>query len=152
MERSCGILNIRPLELRDIDAILVIQSACPEIAQWTAWDYERVVRGEMVGWAAQQGTQLSGFLVARLVVGDLEILNLAVSAGARRQGVGTLLFRAALEWGGLIQAETAILEVRSSNLGALRFYERHNFRVSSRRPNYYTAPIDDALLLTAVLR
>jgi ribosomal-protein-alanine N-acetyltransferase len=145
-------LNIRSIEPRDIDAILVIQPACPEIAQWTVWDYDRVVRGEMVGWVAEEGTQVSGFLVARRVGGDLEILNFAVSAGARRQGVGTSLFREALEWGRVIEAETAILEVRSSNLVALRFYERHNFQVSSRRPNYYRAPVDDALLLTGVLR
>ena len=42
-ERARETLTIRAIELRDIDAILAIQSASPEIAQWTLWDYERVV-------------------------------------------------------------------------------------------------------------
>ena len=144
-------MNIRSIEPRDIDAILAIQSTCPEIAQWTIGDYDRVVGGEMVGWVAVEGGQISGFLVARRVVSDLEILNFAVRPGARRQGVGTSLFREVLKWGRVMQAETAILEVRSSNFAALHFYERHDFRVSSRRPRYYTGPVDHALLLTAVL-
>jgi ribosomal protein S18 acetylase RimI-like enzyme len=41
--------------------------------------------------------------------------------------------------------------VRASNLSALRFYERHKFEVVGRRLRYYTAPVEDALLLTATL-
>jgi ribosomal-protein-alanine N-acetyltransferase len=145
-------LTIRLSEPRDIDAILAIQSACPEISQWTSWDYERVVRGEMAGWVADEGAEVVGFLVARRVASDIEILNFAVDAGARHRGVGSRLFREALEWGRMFEAETAVLEVRASNLAALHFYERHNFQVRHRRPHYYTAPIEDALLLIAPLR
>jgi len=50
-------LTIRALEARDVEAILAIQAACPEIAQWTAWDYDRVARGEMAGWVAEEGSE-----------------------------------------------------------------------------------------------
>jgi len=39
--------------------------------------------------------------------------------------------------------------VRASNAAALRFYERHGFQITGRRPRYYDGPIEDALLLTA---
>ena len=154
-----------------MEAILAIQAACPEIAQWTAWDYDRVARGEMAGWVATQNSNVgaeiadedaaeligkgdvdvAGFLVARRLSTDLEILNFAVESDWRRCGIGAELLTAALQWAQTFQATQAILEVRASNLAALHFYERHKFEVVGRRPRYYTAPVEDALLLTAPL-
>jgi ribosomal-protein-alanine N-acetyltransferase len=144
-------LTIRALESRDVESILAIQAACPEIAQWTAWDYDRVARGEMAGWIAENGAVVTGFLVARRVSSDLEILNFAVEFNSRRCGVGAALLAEALQWAHTFQATHAILEVRASNIAALRFYERHKFEVVGRRSGYYTAPVEDALLLTATL-
>jgi [ribosomal protein S18]-alanine N-acetyltransferase len=148
--RKADALAIRSLELRDIEDVLAIQAACPEIAQWTLWDYDRVARGEMAGWVVEiDGGQVSGFIVARRVASDLEILNFAVRPGARRQGTGGALLGEALDWAKEFQAEKAFLEVRASNLAALRFYEGHGFEATGRRPRYYTAPIEDALVLSA---
>jgi ribosomal-protein-alanine N-acetyltransferase len=132
---------------RDVDAVVTIQAACPEIAQWSAWDYERVARGEMAGWVAEDERGIAGFLVARKLVGETEILNFAVRADIRRQGTGTALLEQTLAWSKSIGAKTVILEVRASNIAAIRFYERHGFVVTGKRPRYYTAPIEDALLL-----
>jgi [ribosomal protein S18]-alanine N-acetyltransferase len=141
--------QVRLLAPADREAVVAIQGACPEIAQWTAWDYDRVARGEMTGWVAEQETKIAGFLVARRVAADLEILNFAVRSDARRRGIGAALLRATLEWGKSFHAEKAMLEVRASNLAAVHFYERFSFQVAGRRSCYYTAPVEDALLLTA---
>jgi ribosomal-protein-alanine N-acetyltransferase len=160
-------VTIRPLESRDVEAILAIQAVCPEIAQWTAWDYDRVARGEMAGWVATESSDLgvdgaaevtgegaaevAGFLVARRLSTELEILNFAVESEWRRCGIGAKLLGEVLQWAQTFHATRAILEVRASNLVALRFYERYKFEVVGRRPRYYTAPVEDALLLTAPL-
>jgi ribosomal-protein-alanine N-acetyltransferase len=144
-------LTIRPLESRDVESIVAIQTACAEIAQWTAWDYDRVARGEMAGWVAEEDSEVTGFLVARHLSSEVEILNFAVEVDSRRCGIGAALLGEALQWAKTFQAIQAILEVRASNLSALRFYERHKFEVVGRRPRYYTAPVEDALLLTATL-
>lgn len=151
MEGTVTNLDIRRVESRDVEAILAIQAVSPEIAQWTLWDYERVARGEMAGWVAEEAGQVIGFLIARQVVSDIEILNLAVRPGARRRGVGAALLAGGIEWSRTFRAEKALLEVRSSNLEALQFYERHGFHATGRRPRYYTAPPDDALVLTLKL-
>jgi len=143
---------IRPIDARDVEAILGIQSACPEIAQWTAWDYGRVARGEMAGWVAEENDSILGFLVARRIVADLEVLNFAVRAEARTRGIGAALLEQAFVWGRSFAAEKVLLEVRASNLAALRFYERHGFEVAGRRKQYYSAPIEDALVLMAPLK
>jgi len=140
----------RPLELRDIEDVLAIQAASPEIAQWSLWDYARVARGEMTGWVTEsERGEVTGFIVARRIANDLEILNFAVRPAARRQGIGAALLGEALRWGSAFSAAQAFLEVRASNLAALRFYEQHKFQVTGRRPRYYSAPIEDALILSA---
>lgn len=145
-------MNARPIESRDVESILEIQSASPEVAQWTAWDYNRVARGEMAGWTAEENDELVGFLVARRVGSDIEILNFGVRPEVRRCGIGGMLLRVALQWGEELHAQKALLEVRTSNFAALHFYERRGFQVVGRRPRYYVSPIEDALLLSADLR
>ena len=139
----------RPIDEADVERILAIQAACPEIAQWTRWDYERVARGEMAGWVAEEEKSVVGFIVARKIAREIEILNFAVSPEMRSRGVGAMLLQESLAWAKTFEATHAILEVRASNAAALRFYERHNFEVVGRRPRYYISPIEDALLLTA---
>jgi ribosomal-protein-alanine N-acetyltransferase len=149
LEGSLKAPQVRLLALADVEAVVAIQSACPEIAQWTMWDYDRIARGDMAGWVAESDAQIAGFLVARRVTADLEILNFAVRPDSRRQDIGATLLRAALDWGKSFHAEKAMLEVRASNLAALRFYEQFGFHLAGRRARYYTAPVEDALLLTA---
>jgi [ribosomal protein S18]-alanine N-acetyltransferase len=139
------------MEARDVPAVMSIQSACPEIAQWTVRDYACVTEGAMAGWVAEE-QELAGFIVARRVAGDLEILNFAVRAEARRRGIGAALLRAATASSLAFAVEKTFLEVRVSNLAAIRFYERNGFEATGRRPRYYSAPIEDALILTAPRR
>jgi ribosomal-protein-alanine N-acetyltransferase len=98
---------------------------------------------------AEDAGQVVGFLIARQEANDIEILNLAVQPEARRRGAGTALLTSAIDWGKAFHAENALLEVRASNLTALEFYKKHGFLATGRRLRYYTAPVDDALVLTA---
>ncbi len=144
-------MRSRPIEDADVKRILAIQAACPEIAQWTTWDYNRVARGEMAGWVVEEEGSVAGFIVARKIAHEIEILNFAVSPELRERGIGAILLQAALAWAKTFEATHAILEVRSSNAAALHFYEHHNFQTVGRRSRYYNSPIEDALLLSAKL-
>jgi len=44
-------------------------------------------------------------------------------------------------------AQRVTLEVRRSNLAALNLYEKLGFRVAGVRRNYYSEPVEDALVL-----
>lgn len=144
-------MKIRVLEFRDVEAVAAIQASCPEIAQWTLSDYNRVASTEMSGWVADEAGEIAGFLVARRVGDDAEILNFAVRQAERQKGIGSALLGEALAWAKSFHAQNALLEVRVSNFSALDFYRHHGFAVAGRRPNYYSAPIEDAFLLAAPL-
>jgi ribosomal-protein-alanine N-acetyltransferase len=142
---------VRTLAPEDLPAVLEIQQACPEAAQWTSGDYQSCFAAGS-GWVAlvaeKQGV-VAGFVVGRtLGASEFEILNLAVAREFRRGGVGTQLLRGLAErLRRLGQWERAHAEVRESNRVALSFYTQHGFRVVGRRRGYYSAPLEDALLL-----
>jgi ribosomal-protein-alanine N-acetyltransferase len=140
------------MESRDIEAVLAIQIASSEAAQWIATDYDFANRPATSAWIAEQSSRTAGFIVVRHVLDEVEILNLAVQAESRRRGVATELLHVALQWGAENGANKAYLEVRASNTAAIRFYERHSFRASGRRPCYYSSPVEDAVILVSELR
>jgi len=49
------------------------------------------------------------------------------------------------------KANAAFLEVRSTNHAAQTLYEKCGFRAIARRPNYYSDPREDAVVMSLVL-
>ncbi|MBA3343513.1 MAG: ribosomal protein S18-alanine N-acetyltransferase [Gemmatimonadaceae bacterium] len=90
---------------------------------------------------------VAGYAVVSCVLDESEILNLAVSPGSRRNGLGARLLDAAMATARGRGARTFFLEVRESNLAARALYESRGFAELSRRQRYYRNPAEDALLL-----
>lgn len=91
--------------------------------------------------------RVAGFCAFWLVVDEIHINNVALRPAYRNQGLGTALMRHVLAEARRLGATRATLEVRASNAGARRLYERLGFYVSGARRNYYTNPVEDALIL-----
>ena len=108
-----------------------------------------VRKKETHGPAEATSATLVGFLVARLVAPEIEILNFGVDPSARRRGTGRALLAEALHWGAQNGAEKAFLEVRASNLVAIQFYKSCGFQLAGRRTGYYSTPVEDALRFAA---
>ena len=87
-------------------------------------------------------------VAARSVSGEAEILNLAVTPGWRRRGLGRRLVETAIEAARAAGATRIFLEVRESNGAALALYAALGFLEAGRRRNYYRAPEEDALILS----
>lgn len=91
--------------------------------------------------------RVAGYIAAWFVLDEVHINNLAVRPECRRRGYGSALLGHALQAARRDGARRALLEVRRSNETARRLYERHGFRVAGVRKDYYTEPIEDALVL-----
>ncbi len=96
--------------------------------------------------------QLAGYVFFRFCGPEAELLRIGVRDRNRRLGTGRALLRAgiALLWSHGVAS--CLLEVRSANSIALRFYAKEGFVEVGRRPGYYRQPIDDALILGLELR
>lgn len=95
-----------------------------------------------------QGPRIIGYIVARLVAGEIHINNVAVRVTFRRLGIGYALLKQILDGAQRKKAEVALLEVRAGNLEAQALYQKCGFRPVSRRRNYYSAPVEDALIMS----
>ena len=119
---------------------------------WTAEAFEEMFASPFGrGFVAERLGEIEGYLVARSVAGEAEILNLAVAPEVRGQGLGAGLLQAALEC--LIEAgaREVFLEVREGNLTAQTLYQRRGFRPIGRRARYYRNPVEDAIVLRLAL-
>jgi ribosomal-protein-alanine N-acetyltransferase len=123
----------------DLAEVALIQTASPEAAQWNAADYLQYDFRVSVC-----RIRVAGFLVSRaLTEGETELLNLAVAPEFRRRGVARMLVESLLaESPGVVY-----LEVRESNWGARKFYNRMGFQEVSSRLGYYQAPPEAAIVM-----
>ncbi len=130
--------------LGDVESIL---KGTPEAAAWSKDALTETFEGDpahlLVGW---QKEEIAGFIAGRRVVGEGEILNLAVKPQYRRQGVGRALMKALLEAFAREAVDQVFLEVRQSNEGAIAFYRGLGFREVGRREGYYQEPEEAALV------
>jgi ribosomal-protein-alanine N-acetyltransferase len=146
---------LRRLAAADLHAILTIQQASPEAAQWPGAEWQVFFApGEVLGsakllvghcaWVAETDGATVGFLAALFSGEEIEILNLAVMPAARRARVASSLLAAALAAARISGGKRAFLEGRASNARAIAFYERHGFLPAGRRIAYYAGPVEDA--------
>lgn len=95
---------------------------------------------------ALQGDRVAGYVGSQTVLGESDMMNLAVRPEFRRQGLGRQLVNA-LIFELEEDSHCLLLEVRQSNEGAIALYQGLGFRQVGRRPNYYKRPTEDALIL-----
>ena len=107
---------------------------------------EEVASPERTCLVARLDGEVVGMALGALAVDEGHVMDVAVAAAVRRQGVGARLL-AALE--DALRARGAIattLEVRPSNTAARGLYHRLGFVEEGRRRSYY-ADGEDALVL-----
>ncbi len=153
---SAGIM-IRKLAAPDVPAVMAILQESPQAAAWSHDSLLQVASVEPAAWVAEltgAGCTCSpprigilGFLIGRAAADEFEILNMAVSPGNRRQGIGSKLLACALEFSRVSGSARVYLEVRASNEPAIALYTSHGFTECGRRALYYCDPVEDALLL-----
>ena len=141
---------IDPLEGdEDLDGVLAVEEESftnPWTKEMYAWELQnRAVCHIFVVRTSDQ--PVAGFCAFWLVLDEIHINNVAIRPSLRGRGIGTGLMRRVFEEAKRLGARRATLEVRASNLSARRLYERLGFYVSGTRPNYYTNPVEDALIL-----
>jgi ribosomal-protein-alanine N-acetyltransferase len=144
------ITGCRREDLREVEAILQLAR---EAAAWSADSIEELFE-EHPGYLllAWQSEEIAGFISGRRILGEGEILNLAVKPQWRRQGLGTALVKALLESLAREGVLQVFLEVRESNRRAVCFYQNLGFRQTGKRERYYRDPDEAALLLAAQTR
>ena len=137
-------LNMRPEHVAQVAELEKLCFSAP----WS----ENAVRGELTNplslWiVAVDGDTVAGYIGSQSVMGEADMMNVAVSPSYRRQGIAEKLVVSLVENLTEQKVSSLTLEVRASNEPAIALYEKLAFVQVGRRPNYYTKPKEDALIL-----
>ena len=140
-------IDIRALTLADLDDIESIEQRSYD----TPWS-RSMFAGELAKPAslclgAFEGEELAGYLVVSRYVDAWHIMNIAVSPYFRRRGIATALLERLFELTDDRSRRGYTLEVRVTNSGAIRLYERLGFAARGIRRGYYTDNREDALIM-----
>ena len=97
---------------------------------------------------AVEDGKIVGYVGMEVIVDEGYIFNVAVSADYRRRGVGYALVRELVTYGMKNSLCFITLEVRQSNAAAISLYSKFGFIRAGERKNYYSAPEENAVLMT----
>ncbi|MCH5304144.1 MAG: ribosomal protein S18-alanine N-acetyltransferase [Ruminococcus sp.] len=88
-----------------------------------------------------------GYIGLSIAADEGYILNIAVHPDCRRQGIGKALVKFLVDYY-KESLSFLTLEVRPSNTAAVNLYSSLGFEKVGERKNYYSNPVENALLLT----
>lgn len=88
-----------------------------------------------------------GYVGSQTVLGETDMMNIAVHPDYRKQGIATDLISALIDALEKRGSHSLMLEVRASNEPAISVYRNLGFFEVGRRKNYYRNPKEDALIL-----
>jgi len=148
LRREAARSAIRVLRPEDASAVAEILRQSPEAVLWPEASVREVLAWEgVLGLASEANGEVVGFLIARQVRVDAEVLNLAVALESRRRGEGGALLRAAVVEFRKRGVHRVFLEVRESNAAGIAFYQNHSFSKVGQRDGYYRDPIEAAVVM-----
>lgn len=97
---------------------------------------------------AKLDNKIVGYAGIWKAVDDVHITNIVTAKKLRKQNIGSILLSSLIEMAKLEQNITSItLEVNSTNIPALRLYEKFGFKKVGLRKRYYNNT-DDAVIMT----
>ena len=96
---------------------------------------------------AVDGDRVVGYVGSQSVLGESDMMNLAVRKEYRRTGIGACLVLELVEKLRATGNYQLTLEVRASNTAAIHLYDKMGFLQVGKRPGYYHNPKEDALIL-----
>ena len=96
---------------------------------------------------AMDGDRVAGYVGSQSVLGETDMMNIAVHPDFRRRGIAEELVMKLVEELKVRGNHSLMLEVRVSNDPARNLYEKLGFQQVGLRKNYYRNPKEDALIL-----
>ena len=125
-----------------------LEKICFGSAAWSEKSIASELKNELSYWlVAVDDGRVLGYVGSQTVLGETDMMNVAVHPDCRKQGIGQTLVNALVD--GLKEKESycLTLEVRASNAPARALYEKLGFVQVGLRKNYYRNPKEDALIL-----
>ncbi|MBI2487778.1 MAG: ribosomal protein S18-alanine N-acetyltransferase [Deltaproteobacteria bacterium] len=143
---------IDQMKLEYLDQIMTIEQVCFPTA-WPRQVFEMELKSpRSFTRVSKLGDMVVGYVVAWTVYDEGHILNIAVLPEFRRMGIGEDLMTDCLDYFSRSHAKYALLEVRTSNIGAIKLYEKLGFKSIGIRRGYYNDTGEDAIVMMLTIK
>ena len=142
-----GKLTFRRMTPEDADAVAELELKCFAMP-WSRADFLRENKNELAEYVVGElDKKIVAYAGAWVSFDQAEVMHIAVEPSLRGQGVGTILFGELIKAVKNRGATSITLEVRPSNIAAIKLYENFGLKSVGRRKNYYLDNNEDALIM-----
>ena len=134
----------------------VIHNLMTEAFQYEPWTLSTIETTLSLGadgfFATLEDTPV-GYIMCRSILGESEILSIAVAPTMQKQGIAQVLLDNYAQSFTRAGGKSLFLEVAVDNQPAQDLYLKNGFQITGRRPNYYDRPdgVFDAILMKKTL-
>ena len=143
-----------PMVVSDVDEVFALEtSVYPH--PWSRGNFVDSLASGYNSWTLRdEAGALIGYFLLMPVVDEAHLLNVAVATARQGEGLGRYLLGKVCACARGLSMESILLEVRPSNLRALKVYDRYGFAEIGRRKAYYPAhngQREDAIVMRLAL-
>jgi ribosomal protein S18 acetylase RimI-like enzyme len=171
-----ALLEIVEMRITDINTVLEILSE-NRLEIWSYNDFLSEIqrddsRDDSLTLVGKMDNEIVGFCITRLIKLDnqlhynsgralindknfeteCEIYNIAVKRELQHRGIGSKLLDRIVLLLKKYNSQSIWLEVRISNIEAISFYQKNNFRQMYERKNFYSNPLENAIVMKRDLK
>lgn len=140
-------MEIQRMTLAQVPQVAQLESICFD-DPWSERSVASELENPLSLWlTAVEDGRVVGYVGSQTVLGETDMMNVAVHPDCRRRHIAEDLILALVESLKEKESHCLTLEVRASNGAAIRLYEKLSFVQIGRRKNYYHNPKEDALIL-----
>lgn len=140
-------VTIRDMAASDIYAVHAIETSSFN-SPWSEHSIAaEIASSQSIKLVALRNDSIVGYVMARQVLDEGQLLDLAMHTRYRRKGISGILMNELLRKLRDNSCLVVYLEVRASNEPAINLYKKYGFETISARKDYYKKPVEDALIM-----
>ena len=140
-------MTIEKMNAGQVAQIAALEKICFS-DPWSENSIASELENRLAHWlVALEGETVAGYIGSQTVMGESDMMNVAVHPDFRRRGIAEALVKRLVEDLQAMESHCLTLEVRATNAPAIALYEKLGFFQVGRRKNYYRNPREDALIL-----
>lgn len=140
-------MRIEPMTQAHVAQVARLEEICFS-DPWSQESVASELHNQLSLWlVAVEGDTVAGYVGSQTVLGETDMMNVAVHPDFRRRGIARELILALVERLKAMDSHSLTLEVRASNAPAWSLYETLGFTQVGLRKNYYRNPKEDACIL-----
>lgn len=137
-------MKITPFEKKHLDDVCKIENECFS-SPWSRENLESQIECPTSHFlVAEVDGKAVGYMGLQIFSGEGYVTNIAVLPNFRGRGIAQALINEQLK----NEMEFITLEVRESNTPAVNLYTKMGFKNVGVRPNFYSNPTENAIIMT----